>query len=475
MATEKTPRAATVSDRARNAAAIAAAEGHESTTTTKKKRGRPKKTEPEPEPKPEPEIDVASATEADGADEIDWKDEDGIELTWKLITAIEENQLIRDSLFPPVGAPKITGGKPKSDYQYQLATLLFAKHLKYEAAFAKAVTSKDKKPWYTKVKNRLDYLVKKARTGEGIEKEEDIHPGTAFTTKWDKIKKEFPWFFHVRSLIGERPNLMPTGLGNNESEVDLSLLLTSDRDGDDMSSFGPDDTEGPGSPTGSTAPVVDVDDDSDSDLPPPALLAAPSAIRKRKPSESGVDTVKPEKKKTKPSPGVSQPAPTKTPAAKPVTAKDKFAAMAVAEEQTAQQSLQVRQSKVIARKEVELAQKEFELEKLRMQGKAKVEKEWARREIIELKMKQEHEYRMEQMRMEQMRMQAMGAMGQRHAGPSTYTGGPQTRFNLPFFFDPAADTSLDFESTVSAGSFDGSFDVSSTSTHPYSTGSGSPK
>ncbi|KAJ7810346.1 hypothetical protein B0H14DRAFT_2863963, partial [Mycena olivaceomarginata] len=153
------------------------------------------------------------------------------------------------------------------------------------------------------------------QTGEGIEKEEDIHPGTAFTTKWDKIKKEFPWFFHVRSLIGERPNLMPTGLGNNESEVDLSLLLTSDRDGDDTSSFAPDDTtEGPGSPTGSTAPVVvvDVDDDSDSDLPPPALLAAPSTIRKRKPSESGVDTVKPEKKKTKPSPGVSQPAPTKT-------------------------------------------------------------------------------------------------------------------------------------------------------------------
>jgi hypothetical protein len=70
MATGKTPRAATVSDRALNAAAIAAAEGHESMPTTKKKRGRPKKTEPEPEPKPEPELDVASATEADGADEI---------------------------------------------------------------------------------------------------------------------------------------------------------------------------------------------------------------------------------------------------------------------------------------------------------------------------------------------------------------------------------------------------------------------
>ncbi|KAJ7757169.1 hypothetical protein B0H14DRAFT_3896186 [Mycena olivaceomarginata] len=436
----KTPRAATVSDRALNAAAIAAAEGHESTTTTKKKRGGPKKSEPEPEPKPEPEIDVASATEADGADEID---EDGIELTWKLITAIEENQLIRDSLFPPVGAPKITGGKPKSDYQYQLATLLFAKHPKYEAAFAKAVTSKDKKPWYTKVKNRLDYLVKKARvyidqmgqTGEGIEKEEDIHPGTAFTTKWDKIKREFPWFFHVRSLIEERPNLMPTGLGNDESEVDLSLLLTSDRDGDDTSSFAPMTPRAQALPLNqrhllSTSTMTAIPTSSSCTPCCPIRHTQTQAIRVRR-------------------------LPRRHLPPSPLPAKDKFAAMAVAEEQTAQQSPQ--------------------LEKLRMQGKAKVEKERARREIIELKMKQEHEYRMEQMRMEQMRMQAMGAMGQRHAGPSTYTGGPQTRFNLPLFFDPAADTSLDFESTVSAGSFDGSFDVSSTSTHPYSTGSGSPK
>ncbi|KAJ7793224.1 hypothetical protein B0H14DRAFT_3560904 [Mycena olivaceomarginata] len=445
--TGKTPRAATVSNRALNAAAIAAAEGQESTPTTKKKRGRPKKTEPKPEPEPEPELDVASATEADGADEIDWKDEDGIELTWKLITAIEDDQLIRDSLFPPVGAPKITGGKPKSDYQYQLATLLFVKHPKYEAAFAKAVTSKDKKPCL--VKKARVYINQMGQTGEGIKKEEDIHPGTAFTTKWDKIKKEFPWFFHVRSLIGERPNLMPTGLGNNESEalpLDQRHLLSST----------------------STMTVIPTC------LLLHSLLPHPPYANASHPSP-GVDTVKPEKKKTKPSPGVSQPAPTKTPAAKPVTAKDKFAAMAVAEEQTAQQSLQVRQSKVTARKEVELAQKEFELEKLRMQGKAKVEKERAKREILELKMKQEHEYRMEQMRMEQMRMQAMGAMGQRHAGPSTYTGGPQTRFNLPFFFDPAADTSLDFESTASTGSFDGSFDVSSTSMYPYSTGSGSPK
>jgi hypothetical protein len=78
---------------------------------------------------------------------------------------------------------------------------------------------------------------------------------------------------------------MPTGLGNNESKVDLSLLLTSSCNGDDTLSFAPDDTtEGPGSPTGSMAPVVNIDDDSNSDLPPPALLAAPSYANASHPS-----------------------------------------------------------------------------------------------------------------------------------------------------------------------------------------------
>lgn len=58
--------------------------------------------------------------------------------------------------------------------------------------------------------------------------------------------------------------------------------------------------------------------------------------------------VKPEKKKTKPAPSVSQPAPKKTPAAKPVTAKEKFEAVAIAEEETALQALKVKESRVSA-------------------------------------------------------------------------------------------------------------------------------
>lgn len=84
-----------------------------------------------------------------------WKDADGIALTWKLITAIEDNPDIRASLFPSIGASKLSGGKPKSEYQWWLAKHLFADHEKYKEAFAKAVTPKLKKPWYTMIKNKV--------------------------------------------------------------------------------------------------------------------------------------------------------------------------------------------------------------------------------------------------------------------------------------------------------------------------------
>ncbi|KAF7372058.1 hypothetical protein MVEN_00064100 [Mycena venus] len=284
------------------------------------------------------------------------------------------------------------------------------------------------------------------QTGAGIETEDDIQPGTSLTTKWDQIKTDFPWFFHVRSLIGERPNLMPTGLGNNDSEVELSLLLASDRDGDDTSSLVRDDTPAsPRSPSAELSEPIDVDD-SDSDIPLAPTLA--SAQRKRKKSESAdaeITDVKPEMKKTKPAPGVSQPAPKKT-TARPATTKDKFAAIAVAEEETAQQELKVKRAKLSARKEIEL-------EKVRAQGKVKVEKERAKRDIAELKLKQEHEYRMARMRLE-------AGMGQCRAGPGTYASGSQARFDsVPFFSDSdfgAADSqAFDFDSSAST-----SFDMS---------------
>jgi hypothetical protein len=39
------------------------------------------------------------------------------------------------------------------------------------------------------------------------------------------IKETFPWFFEVRELISERPNLIPVGIGNNNTEIDMTTYL----------------------------------------------------------------------------------------------------------------------------------------------------------------------------------------------------------------------------------------------------------
>ena len=81
------------------------------------------------------------------------------------------------------------------------------------------------------------------QTGAGIAGEDDIDltPENLFTSKWGRtvdkllsrvrltilpvmIKDACPWFFNMCDLIAEWPNLVPTGLGNSRTAVDLSVL-----------------------------------------------------------------------------------------------------------------------------------------------------------------------------------------------------------------------------------------------------------
>jgi hypothetical protein len=39
------------------------------------------------------------------------------------------------------------------------------------------------------------------------------------------IKDSFPWLWKLKELIDERPSLVPTGLGNNENEIDMDPFL----------------------------------------------------------------------------------------------------------------------------------------------------------------------------------------------------------------------------------------------------------
>ncbi|KAJ7101039.1 hypothetical protein C8R44DRAFT_888002 [Mycena epipterygia] len=191
---------------------------------------------------------------------------------------------------------------------------------------------------------------------------------------------------------------MPTGLENNDSELDMLILLNHDID--DSSSV-PDDTRDLpddliDDQERGTSPIAinDSSDDSD-DIPPVPTLA--SAKRKENPAP---EDNKPHKK-TKPKAAISAPAPTKTAATKPVTAKDKFSVAVMAEEETAQQLLKLKWSKQTGRKDVEL-------ERLKLQASAKADKARAKLELARLKLTQEHKYRMAQ----------IGA-SQPQAGPSS--------------------------------------------------------
>ena len=86
---------------------------------------------------------------------ISWKDHD---LNWSLIAILEEDQVIRQGLFPVPGANISVsqgGSKPKTDYQWMLAQKLFENHEKYKDVFALIQTTADKANWQLKIKNRL--------------------------------------------------------------------------------------------------------------------------------------------------------------------------------------------------------------------------------------------------------------------------------------------------------------------------------
>lgn len=91
----------------------------------------------------------------DLTDWISWKD---VDLNWTLIAILEEDEVIRQGLFPVPGANISVfqgGSKPKTDYQWMLAQRLFENHEKYKDVFASIQSTADKANWQRKIKNRL--------------------------------------------------------------------------------------------------------------------------------------------------------------------------------------------------------------------------------------------------------------------------------------------------------------------------------
>ena len=85
------------------------------------------------------------------------------------ITAITKDPKIKQALFPSPGSNvsgSKGGGKPKTDYHWQLCQILFGGHKTYGAAFQKVEDCADvkkraavRKTWGIKIKNRLKKCV----------------------------------------------------------------------------------------------------------------------------------------------------------------------------------------------------------------------------------------------------------------------------------------------------------------------------
>ncbi|KAJ7821603.1 hypothetical protein B0H14DRAFT_3875854 [Mycena olivaceomarginata] len=455
MKDDKRPRAAKTSAKAKKALQIATAESKEVEEEPKKRRGRPPKAKalstpamPADRESDSSEIEETEkgGKETEGGVEIDWNGDR--DLTWTLVTAIEEDEDTRRSLFPPPGAPKRNGGFKKKHYHWQLAQKCFKTHPKYQKAFEKAVTSKLQDVWSGKIKNRLGVITDKTKTGikemgetgAGIESADDIQPGTALTTKWDELKKESPWFWNMRSLIAEHPNLRPVGIGNNANDMDVSILLPETPSSPADTSVFPDSVantvfDGDDGEEEGNKPTKLVDDkDSDDE-------ARGKGAGKRRAVGEPVSP-QPPTKKTKPKAAISVPAtsaPTKP--TKPTTTKDRFTATVLAEEETIQRQLAVQKEKNKARKEIELEKihtiREYKVEKAKVkaeEARIHAKEKLMRLDLARLRMQQDHELRMAQTQQHRqpsysMRSSSYGA-GSSSVGSSDIFSGDDDVFSL---------------------------------------------
>ncbi|KAJ7642545.1 hypothetical protein B0H17DRAFT_1216409 [Mycena rosella] len=315
-------RAAATSEKALKAAAVSTAEAKELEDEEKPPKrgcGRPKKPTPVEESvteEPPPDAKAALAQSIQEAKKychrvrrsstlffpaLTCHNRWDSDLTWTLINAIDEDEEIKDGLFP--------GGQPKTHYYSLLAKICFAKHLKYKEVYAKAILPKQLEAWRDKIKNRIKVLVKRCcehittmgETGADMTTKDEILPGTELTTKWYLIKADAPWFFTIWTLIASWPNLQPVGLGNTDTEIDTSILFRTQYD-DTSSNF--DDTHDLSSedPDPELSDVqdasgtpLDISSDSDDDIPDVPTL---TGTKRQAPATTSKVKTKPPKKKT---------------------------------------------------------------------------------------------------------------------------------------------------------------------------------
>jgi hypothetical protein len=226
----------------------------------------------------------------------------------------------------------------------------------------------------------------------------------------EEIKAECPWFFTMRDLIAERPNIIPTGIGNSVSLMDSSVLASSNLEAEGT----PDEL---GILNDSIAREIMEDEEGlyattgDEGMSEP--LTAPMDDDRGKDSETPAHTMGSNKRKQEVDSSHSGGSNSKQrgPGAPKKTKIEEFAGIAASEEQTRQREIDLAKSKVVAS-----AQVQVEVQKAKVESKkAKVELE--RMKLASLEMKKE--YKMERMRLKHAR--EMAKINRTFAGASTHT------------------------------------------------------
>ncbi|KAL0057732.1 hypothetical protein AAF712_015616 [Marasmius tenuissimus] len=323
-----------------------------------------------------------------------------------------ESRVIKKVLYPSPGANALTangGGTTKVEAQYMVATEVFATHESYKDMFAKgAKSAKGREKWSLKIKNRLVKMPKivaeikeeMGATGAGIRSADEINKNipSAITDAWTKWSETAPWFFDMRDLIGEQPNLVPTGLGNNNTVINFDVLSTRVEDADEET--GTDTCNHPGD-TSSDWETTTIDDtvevEKEWDLMGDGLSEVVESSKgkaKETPAqgqEAGSAGKGKGKDAVRAKGAVVEGKPTK--ASKKKTNKDKFADLAREEEDTRRHELDVAR-----------IMQEESLEKTKIDGKVKLKREEREIEALKLKahlkelqMKQKHKLKMQRL------------------------------------------------------------------------------
>ncbi|KAF6755644.1 hypothetical protein DFP72DRAFT_1067447 [Ephemerocybe angulata] len=346
---------------------------NENTDKPKKRASRAGRT------KSKPAADTAQAQ--DDADDSDVKIVWTQKLSESLITIINENNEIKQGLFPGVGGNLSTqkgGGQPKTHWHWQVALGLFQDHEDYGSSFQS-----------DKIKNRIKWMTDRttetnkemASTGAGITAEDQIDwdDDSELTNKWDVIRKKYPWYFDMKDLIADRPSRNPVGLGHSGTKLDLTVLQNAGN------SSGVDDNQPKNQgDTSSLAPVELSDDDDDDDEKKDNGEDVKPAIKPDGDIKPGKTAPKTNKRKDAPKDTKSKPS-----AAKKMQIAE-FAELASVEEVTEQRRLELARAKIEASTRLKIeternktaciqgqrdAKAKYKLEKYRIKMQARMQRQ----------------------------------------------------------------------------------------------------